>query len=143
MGKIRYYDVFSLIPSWTFFAPRPGTSDLNLLYRDRLIDGQLTPWREVPLGGSPGFLRSIWNPQKRCQKCVVDMCQSLQGFALETKSIERILIHLSYIGLLLFVSTIPRNGLHAATQFMLARTPGEAPTEEPQIVFISNFHSLE
>jgi len=71
------------------------------------------------------------------------MSQSLQAFALETKSIDRILMHLSYIGLLFLVSTIPRNGLHAATQFTLARTPGEAPTKEPQIIFISNFHSLE
>lgn len=142
MSAVKYHDIFSLIPSWTFFAPRPGTSDLNLLYRDRLIDGQLTPWREVSLGQG-GFLRWIWNPDKRRRKCVTDMCQSLQAYALRTRSLERVLIHLPYISLLNYVSALPRNGLHEATQFMLVRTYGEDRHEEPQIVFVSNFHSLE
>lgn len=138
---LQYHDAFSLIPSWTFFAPRPGTSDVNLLYRDRLADGQLTPWREVALG-DPGVLRWLWNPSKRRRKCVTDMCQSLHAFALSTQSLERVVLDLPYIALLGYVSALPRNGLHEATQFMVARTHGAGATEEPEIVFVSTFHSL-
>lgn len=141
LGALRYYDVCGVVPSWSFFAPRPGTSDLNLLYRDRLVDGQLTPWREIALG-YPGSARWAWNPHKRRRKCVVDLCQSLQGVAQQTKSVERVLLQLPYIALLNYVSGMPRNGLHAATQFMVVRTFGPDASAEPDILFVSSFHAL-
>ena len=35
---VKQRDLFSLIPIWTFFAPRPGITDFNLVYRDRSPD---------------------------------------------------------------------------------------------------------
>ena len=42
---VKRRDAFSLIPTWTFFAPRPGVTDFNILYRDRARDGAFGPWR--------------------------------------------------------------------------------------------------
>lgn len=138
---IRGIDVFCLLPAWTFFAPRPGTSDVNLLYRDRLVDGSTTPWRATSFR-DPGWIRFLWNPYRRRQKCLFDMYQSLGMFAAEVKSVERIVLHGGYIALLNFVSSLPRNPLHISTQFLLAHTPGALRENEPQILFISAVHRL-
>lgn len=141
IGVLRSFDILCLIPAWTFFAPRPGTTDINLLYRDQLIDGTLTPWRSIP-AKNPGVLRWIWNPYRRRRKCLFDMSQNLMLFAAEVKSVERIVLDVAYIDLLNFVSELPRNSLHASTQFLLAYTPGASREDEPQILFISAFHPL-
>jgi hypothetical protein len=138
---VRSWDILCMIPAWTFFAPRPGTTDTNLLYRDQLIDGTITPWRTVTTQ-KPGTLRWIWNPYRRRRKCLFDMSQNLQLFAAATRSVERIVLDVAYIDLLTFVSRLPRNSLHVSTQFLLAYTPGPLKENQPQILFISGFHPL-
>jgi hypothetical protein len=41
------YDCFAVIPIYTFFAPFPAVFDYNILYRDALANGTLTPWRTL------------------------------------------------------------------------------------------------
>lgn len=66
-------DVFSIIPSWNFFAPNPGTTDYHLLYRDKLESGELSVWREIPIDKEPSLLRAVWNPRKRKSKVLSDV----------------------------------------------------------------------
>lgn len=141
VAVLRSLDVLCLIPAWTFFAPRPGTTDVNLLYRDQLVDGTITPWRCI-LTKNPGVFRWIWNPYRRRRKCLFDMSQNLMLFAAETKAVERIVLDVAYIDLLNFVSCLPRNNLHVSTQFLLAYTPGALKEHQPEVLFISAFHPL-
>ena len=76
LRSMRRLDVGSLIPAWTFFAPRPGVTDHVLVYRDLDHLGHPTPWR--PLRSPARPLRSaVWNPEKRVEKLITDCASSL------------------------------------------------------------------
>src|ERR1700733_2744664 len=64
---------FGLIPSWTFFAPNPGRSDVRLVYRDRSIKGVPTEWLESCQKPFRSRLRFVWNPEKFKEKALVDL----------------------------------------------------------------------
>ena len=75
---VRKWDVFRLLPRWSFFAPRPLTSDYHFLYRDSLSDGTHTDWTEVHF--SPprmALLASCWNPEKRQSKAFCDLVSDI------------------------------------------------------------------
>src|ERR1043165_8847499 len=78
VSVLKRHDHFALVPAWSFFAPNPGTTDLHLLYRDKLLDGNITLWRQVRLHSS--FERCFWNPDKRLQKGIADMGNDLHRF---------------------------------------------------------------
>jgi hypothetical protein len=139
---LKYGDVFAMIPAWSFFAPNPGTTDVHLLYRDKLVDGNITHWREVRLAVNPA--RVVWNPYKRLQKGMSDMGNDLQRFAARhTKRAELILIHTSFIALLNFVTRQPSAPLAEFRQFVVARSFGAHSLDEADILFLSDFHRLE
>ena len=72
-GWFQSLDTFSLIPSWNFFAPNPGTTDYHLFYRDKLESDELSVWREIPIEKEPSLLKAIWNPHKRKSKVLSDV----------------------------------------------------------------------
>jgi hypothetical protein len=74
--RLKRWDVGSLLPLWTFFAPRPGVTDQVLLYRDCSPRGELGPWRTALTYGSKPA-RAFWNPDKRVQKLVSDCAGNL------------------------------------------------------------------
>lgn len=143
-GRIRwlkYFDYFALIPVWTFFAPNPGTTDVHLLYRDRLSDGTVLSWREVPYGAGP--LRAIWNPQKRLQKGLSDLGTGVQRYAAQhLDRPELVLTHPGFIMLLNFVTQQPHAPLAVFTQFAVARSYGRGAEMPADVMFLSTFHHL-
>lgn len=142
VNRLKYRDLFALIPSWTFFAPNPGTTDTNLLYRDRLQDGSTTVWREVRWESR--FTRFLWNPNKRLQKGITDMARGAQQAAnTHREHAERLLIDPSFLGLLNFVSHLEHSPLTERTQFCVARSYGADATQEASVEFVSNFHRIE
>ena len=40
-------DALSLLPSWSFFAPIPGTSDYRIIFRDFSEDKSLGSWKRL------------------------------------------------------------------------------------------------
>jgi hypothetical protein len=74
---IERYDVFMLLPRWTFFAPRPGMSDYHLLYRDQLENGLLSDWVEIPITEERKLYSFLWNPEKKSKKILSDVVASL------------------------------------------------------------------
>ena len=138
---IRRWDVFSLLPRWTFFAPNPGTSDHHLLYRDRIDEDTYTHWREIPLCESRSFLGAFWNPGKRNKKALTD---STSNLLMITRKMELwgLKTTLPYIALMNYVSSIPRSHMSEATQFMVLDTYGHITAEEPRLVVRSEFHAL-
>lgn len=140
---LKWRDYCALIPSWSFFAPNPGTSDYRLLYRDKLCDEQYTAWKEVEFPSDP-LIRWVWNPGKRAKKALVDMCSSLMSMASRDlkKPSKMVYISVPYITLLTYVSRQPRSPLSEHTQFMIAATFGRHEPKGPEILFISPLHQL-
>lgn len=138
---LKRYDYFAMIPVWTFFAPNPGTTDIHLLYRDKLTSGDVMRWREVPFFTSP--LRAIWNPYKRLQKGLSDLGNELQDYAANhLEHPELILTHIGFIALLNFVSRQPHAPSTAFTQFVIARSYGRHSQTQAEVMFLSTFHRI-
>lgn len=89
---LKSVDLFSLIPTWNFFAPNPGTNDYHLLYRERLDAGGYGVWREVSFPKQSGLLKLVWNPRKRRAKVLSDVVISLGSAVAEArlKALERL-----------------------------------------------------
>lgn len=141
-ARLRRWDLCGLIPYWNFFAPRPGTSDFHLLYRDRLPDGTVTPWTEVPLCDSRRWWHVAWNPVKREKKALFDVAVQLLKEALEAPRTELLQVSVPYLVLLSFVSALPRAVAATGTQFLVMLSPGRAPDGAPEPVFTSALHGL-
>lgn len=145
VGWVKSWDYLALIPAWSFFAPNPGTRDFELLFRDRLVDGQHTPWKEIerPVGS---FVRAIWNPSKRRQKAVVDMCSLLTRMAAGNRTelgARHVILSVPYLGLLTYVSSLEAGPLSLSRQFLIATTFGYHSDKKPEILYISNLHALK
>lgn len=74
--RIRRKDIFGLIPTWTFFAPNPGTSDYHLIYRD-FENEVLGAWKEIPFVFGRTWYNWLWNPLKRRSKVLSDCVSSI------------------------------------------------------------------
>ena len=145
--RIRGWDPLNLLPTWSFFAPHPGTHDLHLLYRDRLPDGTCSVWREVLPPKPSRFVSPLWNPGRRHTKALFDLTKNLVLEAKAHREAPQVLqLSLPYLALLYFVSRQPRPYQASMTQFLLMRTERlaslAAAAGEPATVFLSFFHSL-
>src|SRR5258706_8611478 len=104
--SIKRRDAFSLIPVWTFFAPRPGVTDYNLLFRDCARDGRCGPWYEIQ-PEPPRWFKGLWNPGKRLRKGTTDMGNMLMRQAVP-KLAKRIYLQVPYLTLLHHACEQPR-----------------------------------
>ncbi|MEU1204384.1 hypothetical protein [Nocardia sp. NPDC005825] len=141
---VRVHDVCGFVPRWHFFAPTPATDDLHLLYRDKLPDGRVARWCEVPPGVPPKWLGPVWNPRRRQNKALIDISVELAKTcqALDRDS-ARIQLSLAYIATLNFVCSLPRDHRAAATQFLIMRSKGMDDNADHHVIFLSPMHSSE
>lgn len=131
-----------LLPSSRFFAPTPSVHDLHLLYRDHLPDGEVSRWYEVQAAKPTKFICFLWNPGRRHNKALFDVAQHLaRQINQHQLSPEAVKLSVPYIMLLNFVSSLPRTGHVAATQFLLMRTD-RLEGSEPRQFFVSAVHSV-
>jgi hypothetical protein len=139
---IKAHDPFALVPMWTFFAPNPGTRDLRLLWRDRLVDGTLAPWHEL-LPPDTGFRRALWNPWKRQRKAVFDAGQLVAQIAAQSGDDPLVLVTFPFVMLLAAVSAMPASALSLARQFVIVDTAGsDDGPQEPRLILASHWHEL-
>ena len=68
---LRRLDTLGLLPAWSFFAPHPGVTDTVIVVRDRIADGDWTPWRVAWTDHATPW-RGLWRPGKRVAKLVSD-----------------------------------------------------------------------
>jgi hypothetical protein len=142
----KYIDVLRLIPSWTFFAPRPGKSDYHVLYRDKRPDESLSEWTEVELSEGRNFFDFIWNPRKRNKKVLSDIIQTLIiTFSRYPKDQDRtfLMYTFPYI-MVLHLVTRQHSKVNdpAFRQFVLAESPGYLEDSDPNFILLSKFHEL-
>jgi hypothetical protein len=140
-GRILY----SLIPSWSFFAPTPGTQNFHLLFRDMIAGSkEMGPWREiedVQMSKRRPLHTAIWNPQKRRKKAIFDLVSLLIITAQRPNMTpEEVQFSTPYLYFLSYVCNQPRSNLAEMRQFALLVSE---PDKEPQVVFLSAMHRME
>ncbi|MEV4370142.1 hypothetical protein AB0J71_23950 [Nonomuraea sp. NPDC049637] len=135
--------VWSFIPNWSFFAPRPAVSDTFLFYRDRLAGGTCSPWRTAAEPPKLHWLRRMaWNPHSRPGKAISDAESVLlqEGIAARSMAAESLFLTVPYLLLLNHVCSFAVGPGVGARQFALARRDGRS--RQLEIVFVSGFHTL-
>ncbi|MFC9892554.1 hypothetical protein ACFVMC_02555 [Nocardia sp. NPDC127579] len=129
-----------LVPSWTFFAPRPAIDDRVLCYRDLLSNGEVSP------------LRAVWpdaRPPGRTRKAVGDASAQLSTLlsagpdANPSDAGRKVEIMVSPPYLLLLARCVAaRHDVTAVgVQFVVVLT--NLRGDPPRVVFTSAMHRLD
>lgn len=141
--KVKNYDVFHLLPRWTFFAPNPGVSDYHFVYRYKNGSNDVSAFTEMPLYDSRTISSAIWNSNKRVKKALSDLVMDLnrQCSSLELTE-HNVKISFSYIALLNFLSNIPKDSDVTSMQFAILKSEGFIDETKPEIVISSEFHNV-
>jgi hypothetical protein len=142
---VQKYDIFHLVPIWTFFAPNPGVSDYNLLFRVKKADGSISGFQEVPLRSEKKIAMALFNPNRRLQKALHDHARAIimnvdDCITEQTKA--NIKLTFSYISILNFCSKLARKPDAYAVQFMIIETFGYNELTEPRLILNSEFHRI-
>lgn len=141
---IRGWDVLSLVPEWTFFAPRPAEWDYHLLFRDVYADGGVTSWAEVKVAEERAWWNFVWNPDRRGRKALFDAVTELAVTLADARAAQgRVAVEgsIPYLTLLNQISALPRLGTPERTQFLVLSSSAAAASE-PQVVYLSELHAL-
>lgn len=141
-NSIKVRDAFAVIPSWSFFAPNPGHTDLQLLMCDEYADGAKSFWRAIDLESNRSIWTVLWNPVKRRNKTLTDMTAEL-AFLSRYYSAESVMLTVSYLVLLNVVLHEPHDERAVRTEFVIMETFGRHSSRQPEIRFASGLHALE
>lgn len=140
--RVVEFDVFALVPAWSFFAPHPLTLDPHLIYRDKAASGEFGAFREAPNSISAhSRFRCIWNPDRRVSKSLFDALSELSGLAQCVKPHE-LKLSFPYLMLANYVMHLDGNSEAVSRQFAIVSSGGYDESEEPVLVFVSEFHAL-
>ena len=144
--RIFSFDIFHLIPVWTFFAPNPGVSDYNLLLRLRLSNGTLTCFTPIPLRSPKNISIALFNPKRRLQKALHDHAQTITiqvaAGQLSEENKDALQLTFNYISLLNYCARLPAAAGSCSLQFMILESFGYHELQEPQLILNSGFHKL-
>jgi len=144
-AMLHRLDLFHLIPRWTFFAPRPMTSDYVVIVR--LLDDQrevVRDWQPISDASARTLLSGLWNPQRRLRKFRHDAAQLLLKFSRELPddSIDRVVLTTPYLLLLNCACESLGESDAAFVQFAVVQTHGYEPEYEQRVLIRSGLHPL-
>lgn len=142
---VRGHDPLHLVPQWNFFAPTPGDLDFHLLYRD-VSDERTGPWTEVQQERCRPLLGAVWNPAKRGNKAVVDLCQRLAAEITEAPAGHApamVMLTVPYLLLLNHVMGFDRGPGVLGRQFLLMTSGGADATRPATPMFVSATHPFD
>ena len=140
---LKAYDFFDLLPKWTFFAPNPGTSDYHLLYRGMDVAGGLSPFKEISLLSRKHLVAAFWNPGQRRKKVLSDLVMDLHRLCWSDSVDENnIKTTLSYVAILNFLTSIPKQAHIKSVQFAILTSEGFEGSDNPKLVICSEFHNV-
>lgn len=149
--RIKSIDVVGAIPSWTFFAPRPGTSDYHLLYRQISRPGGISGWIEIPMVATRHWTHAFWNPHRRRSKVLCD-CVGLiskqmhsareEGADLEVTR-SRLVVSVPYLAVLSQVMAVDADDRFAEAyrQFVVVERSGLDENRDVSVVVCSALHA--
>lgn len=139
---LRWWDhspLGPLLPSYTFFAPRPATYDLRLLMRHWSGEAP-TDWREVVLAERWRWYHALWNPSKRQSKALSDLMRELSQLASAPRTVQ--LLSGYYLHLLTLVDGFAAPPETTHVQFAVVRTSAINQGQIPVPVVVSERHRL-
>lgn len=136
--RMRSLDPLYMLPSWSFFAPVPNSSDYVFFLRYE-NHHETSSWREPGLPAPPS-LGFLWDPARRQRKVVIDISQSLGEFA---RSGQHDVLHYTtaYLLLLQYASNKSEAFLARGVQVAIGTRPADG--EEFILFFQSHMHELE
>lgn len=135
---VRARDPFGLIPSFSFFAPNPASTDCHLLHRHVLAGGEVTPWRESFVW-RPVWYRGLWNPDRREEKAISDASSGLVRRRNDRPASVRLSV--PYLLLLNHVSAQPAPPGAVGVQFVLMGSSDDG--SPPFVRMLSEMHALD
>jgi hypothetical protein len=139
----RVDPINTAIPVTTFFAPNPGKTDIHILKRDKMSDGAVTEWEEIPLIERRSLRHMLWHPSRRVEKLLPDAVSELTQVALDEQRIEYLQLTIPYLSLLNFVThSCPHPEGAREVQFLIVSSAGFEENEEPRTLFASDFHPI-
>ena len=146
LNFVKRWDHYSLIPRWTFFAPNPYTHDFEILFRNRYPDSTMCAWT-LHRAASPSHRNGIWNPAKRSQKAIIDLCGNIMGSLhdaskFELDPAECLAGSSSYQALQKYVQGLPNPTMATERQFTIVLTEGYRKPNERRILLVSPFLPL-
>jgi len=142
--NIVRYDIFRLIPRWTFFAPNPGTNDFHFLYRGMDDHKRTSEFNELIDESSRSLLSFLWNPKKRVKKVLVDLAISTsQIVAKKMINESNIKISFNYIAYLNFCQKSKLDTSMKFVQFVVLISKGFLSQEDPKMLLCSEFHKID
>ena len=128
--RLKRWDPIAAVPTWTFFAPNPGTTDSRVVWRDLYADGETSEWHELQ-PPPQRMLRCIWQPEKRVRKGIVD-CSSMTLRLVARDSTSPLpRVSLPYLLIASHVSALPASPMSVARQFALLASR-ETDPDDPQ-----------
>jgi len=151
VNRLRRYDLFNLVPMWTFFAPNPGQNDYHLIYRDQLDDRTVTDWTEIPLTHRRTAYSSLWNAAKRDTKVLADIVSAVASQVQYHQERETpidvigdaVMLSTPYLLLLNIVLSRGETSERIThRQFLLAQSHGFNTDRMPEIILCSPFHPV-
>jgi hypothetical protein len=153
LTTFKEFDFIGIFPNWTFFAPNPGTSDYHIVYRLAQNDTVISEWMEIPLISYRTYLNSIWNPEKRKVKLLIDcinaLIKTVQKCRKEKMSdlymTQNLCTSVPYLLILNAVTKFHKNDEATdAThlQFTLVESFGIESTESAKPIISSPFHRV-
>lgn len=143
VSQIKKQDIFHLLPSWTFFAPNPGTSDYHIVYRTMDDNKNVSAFIEIPLLNDRRLTHAFWNSSKRVKKVLTDLVMILKkSCAAEDMKKEKLQVSFSYIALLNFLTHLERSTSVKFIQFAILESKGYNDPGPPQLLICSAFHHV-
>lgn len=139
-APMHKYDKLHLLPNYSFFAPRPYSSDYRLVYK--LVDGgKGEDWQEVKMYDSFKVRRCLWNPFKYYNKGFIDTSNFLIGEYHALKEKHIIKISENYINILKVVADdVVQPG--STVRFAIVTSKGIHELSIEQIMFASYHQPL-
>lgn len=142
-NQIKKQDVFHLLPSWTFFAPNPGTSDYHIVYRTMDENNHVSAFVEFPLHSDRPLTHAFWNSSKRVKKVLTDLVMILKKtIAAEDLNKEKLQVSFSYIALLNFLTHLEKPASAKFIQFAILESKGYNDPGPPKLLICSEFHHV-
>ena len=131
-------DPLFMLPSWSFFAPVPNTSDYLFFIRYEAL-GVLTPWKQ-PQVFQKRRRNLFWEPDRRMRKVVIDISQSVAE-TMQKQGPEGACLSTAYMLVIQFASSQPEAMFATGVQVAIAIRPSHLT--EFELFLQTNLHELE
>jgi hypothetical protein len=144
--RCRFPGVVSIFaPTWTLFAPTPITYDYDFAFRAKLGNGELSPWKALPMPYTRALHHALWNPDFDQQIFLFRACQILVELAETNPKIAK--LRRRAYDFLLSLIAVRAGEQPDRIQFMITCRCSLEP-EDAEVVFLSadpapNSHTLE